>query len=402
MRLTVVEPDGGGGMIHYAYQMCAALAEEGADVTLITSRHYELAGLPHRFTVDPRMRLWANVKPGRPRRSGPAVSAVLAAGRAVRRVGRGLRYMWEWERLTRHLLRTRPEVVQFGVIRFGFLAFFLRRLQRAGLVLTQVCHEFTERDHRTRRIDDPTVYGVFSAIFLHGEANRSAFLSRFDIPSGRCHVIPHGNEALLTSVADRGGDLRGEYGIRDGRPVALFFGGLRPSKGLEDLIDAFALVRREIEATLLVAGAPQGVEPGALIDRARRLGLARDVVVDGRYLPLEDVGPLLRSGDVVVLPYRTASASGALQAAYAFGKPVIVTEAGALPEAVDPGRTGLVVPVAHPDLLARAIVKILADPAEARRMGMEARVVSERDYSWGPIARAVLAASHEAMREAPR
>ena len=57
-RIVVVESDGAGGMIHYAYQMCTALAASGADVTLVTSTYYELAELPHTFEVLPMMRLW--------------------------------------------------------------------------------------------------------------------------------------------------------------------------------------------------------------------------------------------------------------------------------------------------------------------------------------------------------
>jgi len=183
MRIAVVEPDGGGGMIHYAYQLCTALAAEGADVTLITSRHYELADLPHDFTVDTRMRLWPNVVPGRrPKNRGRILGSLNAWGRSVRRAVRGAKLVWAWERLTRHLIRIRPDVVQFGVVRFGFVAFFLRRLQRAGLVLTQVCHEFTERDGEPTGIDTPSAYHTFSRIFLHGDANLSSFLAAFAVP----------------------------------------------------------------------------------------------------------------------------------------------------------------------------------------------------------------------------
>ena len=49
LRLVLVEPNGSGGLIHYTYQLCTALADEGMDVTLITGKEYELAHLPHNF-----------------------------------------------------------------------------------------------------------------------------------------------------------------------------------------------------------------------------------------------------------------------------------------------------------------------------------------------------------------
>ena len=68
MRMYLVETDGAGGMIHYAFQMASALSEAGADVTLITGVHYELAGVDAPFHVDPRLRLWPAVEPADARR----------------------------------------------------------------------------------------------------------------------------------------------------------------------------------------------------------------------------------------------------------------------------------------------------------------------------------------------
>jgi len=69
-RIVVVEPDGAGGMIHYAYQMCSALSAAGAEVTLITRTDYELAALPHTFQVgDERTSsISSSVSPATPRR----------------------------------------------------------------------------------------------------------------------------------------------------------------------------------------------------------------------------------------------------------------------------------------------------------------------------------------------
>jgi glycosyltransferase involved in cell wall biosynthesis len=396
MRVLVVETDGAGGMIHYAYQLCTALAAGGAEVTLVTSRDYELAHLPHSFAVRPILHMWPNIEP-LPGPAGPARRALRRLGQKVRRGWRALRLAREWARLTRCLLRERPDVVQFAVIRFPFQEVFLRRLRRGGLYLSQVCHEYEFRESGHGLIRRLTarwarrVYPSFSAIFLHSEADRERFLSLYPVDPQRTHLIPHGNEFLFPRLADPGGDRRGHYGIPPGRPVALFFGGLRPSKGIPDLLEAFALARREIEATLLIAGYPaHGMEAAALEAAARRLGIADSVVVDARYLDLEEIGPLLRTATVAVLPYRNATASGALQVAYAFGRPVIATTVGGLPDAVDHGITGLLVPPADPPALARALVKLLSDPDEAERMGAMGRAAAEAKYSWEPIAGAII------------
>jgi glycosyltransferase involved in cell wall biosynthesis len=396
MRVFVVETDGAGGMIHYAYQLCTALAAGGAEVTLVTARHYELRHLPHSFAVKPLLHLWPNIEPT-PGPTGPARRSLRRLGHKVRRGWRALRLAREWARLTRYLLAERPDVVQFAVIRFPFQAVFLRRLRRAGLYLAQVCHEyeFRESDHALiRRLTARwarRVYPSFSAVFLHSEADRERFLSLYPVERDRAHLIPHGNEFLFPRLVDPGGDLRSRYGLPAGRPVALFFGGLRPSKGIPDLLEAFALARAEVEATLVIAGYPAyGLDAAGLEAEARRLGIADSVLVDARYLALEEIGPLLRTATVAVLPYRNATASGALQVAYAFGRPVIATTVGGLPDAVEEGTTGLLVPPADPPALARALVKLLSDPDEAERMGAMARAAAETRYSWEPIAGAIL------------
>jgi starch synthase len=248
------------------------------------------------------------------------------------------------------------------------------------------------------------MYRNFSAIFLHEQVNRERFSAMHPaIPDSRLHVIPMGDQSPLLCAADAGGDLRSRYRIDTGRPVALFFGGIRPSKGLPELLDAFALVCDEIEATLVIAGHPDGgVDPDALKQQAELLGIADHVVIDARYLPLPEVGPLLRTATVAVFPYRTASASAALNAAYAFERPVIVTDVGALPDAVEHGETGLVVPVAAPGELARAMIKMLSDPSEAVSMGRRGKRLAERRFGWGPIAAYILDVYRGLVRETAR
>jgi len=392
MKLFLVETDGAGGMIHYAFQMATALSDEGADITLITGSHYELAHLDAPFRVEPRLRLWPAVEP-------PDARRLPAPLRKIRRLWRGLTFGWEWHRLGTYLLRERPDVVQFSTIRFPMQALMLRRLRKAGIRLTQVCHEFEPREARLgllRRMNlhlATAAYQTFDVMFFHGTAHRDRFCELFDTPATKV-LIPHGDEGLLSRLADDGGDLRSWYGLAE-RPVILFFGGLRPSKGLSDLLAAFRQVHERVpSAALVVAGNPTGgFDPDAFQSRATEMGLADAVTVDARYLDLEDIGPLVRTATVMALPYLSGTASGVLQAAYAFDRPVVVTDVGSLAEAVEEGATGFVVPPGDPDALAAALEKIVSDPATAASMGVAAGRAGKERFGWGPIAEQVLHAS---------
>ena len=80
-----------------------------------------------------------------------------------------------------------------------------------------------------------------------------------------------------------------------------------------------------------------------------------------------------------------------MQVAYAFGKPVIATRVGGLPDVVEEGRSGLLVSPQSPPELAAAIEKIIGNPDLAARMGAYARHLSETRYSWQPIAAKIMA-----------
>jgi glycosyltransferase involved in cell wall biosynthesis len=112
--------------------------------------------------------------------------------------------------------------------------------------------------------------------------------------------------------------------------------------------------------------------------------------MDAHYLPMEEVAPLMEMATVVIYPYLNSTQSGALQVAYTFGKPVIATNVGGLPEAVEAGKSGFLVPPSTPDELAQAILKIINDPSLAQEMGIYAKYLSDTKFSWKSIAREIL------------
>jgi glycosyltransferase involved in cell wall biosynthesis len=101
---------------------------------------------------------------------------------------------------------------------------------------------------------------------------------------------------------------------------------------------------------------------------------------------------------VVVYPYHSITQSGALQAAYAFGKPVVATNVGGFPEAVEDGKNGFLVPPRSPRELAIAISKIINDPLRGKEMGAYSKHLSETRFAWEPIAGTILDVYSELLK----
>lgn len=148
-------------------------------------------------------------------------------------------------------------------------------------------------------------------------------------------------------------------------PWALFLGRLEAYKGLGVLVEAARrLESRGGRVVIAGPGRLEGLVQGLL---PANVELRAGLVGDG------DAVELFRRCGVVVLPYVEASQSALPAAAYFFGKPVLVSRAGALPEYVVEGQTGWVVPPGHPEALARALELALADQVRLARMGQAGR-----------------------------
>jgi glycosyltransferase involved in cell wall biosynthesis len=149
---------------------------------------------------------------------------------------------------------------------------------------------------------------------------------------------------------------RRELGIAPDKKTLLFFGLVRPYKGLKYLIQAMERVSKSIDCVLLVAGEFYESKQEYL-GLIRELALEGHIIIRDEYVKNEAVSLYFSAADVVVLPYVTATQSGIVQIAFGLNKPVITTNVGGLPEAVEDGKTGFVVDPASPEQLAEAILK---------------------------------------------
>ncbi|MFQ5717140.1 MAG: glycosyltransferase [Nitrospinales bacterium] len=151
-------------------------------------------------------------------------------------------------------------------------------------------------------------------------------------------------------------DARKALAMDERSNVILFFGHIRKYKGLDILIKALSKVAKELDCALVIAG--EFYEPKEKYLRIiSEEGLEKNIVVHDRYIANDAMETYFAAADILALPYRSGSQSGVVQIAYHFGKPVVSTQVGGLPEVVEPGRTGYLVPPENPHALAEAILR---------------------------------------------
>ncbi|MCD6327888.1 glycosyltransferase family 4 protein, partial [bacterium] len=135
-----------------------------------------------------------------------------------------------------------------------------------------------------------------------------------------------------------------------------------PYKGLDLLIEAMPIIRKRLNAHLLIAG--EFWESRERFDKIiKDLKLEENITIIDDYIPDNEVSLYFNTADIVVLPYREATQSGIIQIAYGFRKPVITTDVGGLPDVVEEGKTGYVVPKDSPPAIADAVLRFARDRA---------------------------------------
>jgi len=228
------------------------------------------------------------------------------------------------------------------------------------------------------RMDAVVALSEYGAKRLEAEAG---------VPRERIEVIPHGAFDYLAKLPR--GPLPAELEGAEG-PVILLFGLIRPYKGADILLRAFA----ELEgAELWIVGRQLGVDFAEL---ERLAGAARGRVrFVTRFVADTELPAIFERADLVALPYRDAEQSGVLYTALAFGKAIVASAVGGFPEVATVANDGedtiRLVPSGDPAALAQALGDILADDAERARLAAAAARAAAGPYSWDAVAALTLA-----------
>jgi len=184
-------------------------------------------------------------------------------------------------------------------------------------------------------------------------------------PAGCFHVVANpfspelaGTTAVATAREVGGRDASARTRFRSGVPTLLFVGRLMPEKGIFDLMSAVAHVNATTPCRLVVAGG--GPSATALAEEAERLGIAGNVELLG-YVSEPDLARCYREADVFGLPSYREGFPIVLLEAMSMGLPIVTTKLRGAADRLEEGVNALFVPPRRPDLLGKALARLLAD-----------------------------------------
>lgn len=370
MKVAMVDPSLFTG--RYDDSLCAAMVGAGAEVTLL--------GRPMRATdvIVPQGYRYA------PRffRRSEALRERLGEGRAFRLLKAA-------EYGATCALGSLEGLADAEVVHMQWLplapadALLLRRLKgRTVLVHTVHNADAYHADAGVQGRGYRALLDRFDALVVHGETTRAALLAQ-GVAAERIHVTPHPPMRLATAGA---AELAA---VPDAKaPRLLFFGTIRPYKGVDLLVEAcLRLWQDGLDFELALAGKPF-MDVAPLVGRIAAAGHGDRLLTDFGFLTEERLDAHMAKADVLVFPYRHIDSSGAFLSALHHGKAMVTSDAGmfaALPEGVAKRA-----PVGNVPALAQALSRALESPAVRQAMGARARAYGEDMGNWKDMALATI------------
>jgi D-inositol-3-phosphate glycosyltransferase len=306
-----------------------------------------------------------------------------------------------YAKLIRYTARSKPEILH--ILWNNKFEFFDRTIlmlyyKVMGKKIALTAHNVNQarrdgKDSWFNRITLKIQYRLCDHIFVHTQKMKSELCNDFDVADKVVTVIRHPvNDAFpdteLTPV-----EAKRYLGLRDGEKAILFFGRIRPYKGIEYLLDAFRLLLADKQANyrLIVAGEPKKGSEEYLHEIQHSVKRDFDqgqVILRIQFIPDHEMELYLKGADVLVLPYKEIFQSGVLFLAYSFGLPVVATDVGSFREEIIEGTTGFLCKPGDPAELAKAIetyfTSDLFKNLKARRR--ELKDYANANHSWHAVA----------------
>ena len=278
-----------------------------------------------------------------------------------------------------------------------------------GLPFAQTFHALGEIKRREqgdadtsppeRRAVELRILGEADRVLATCSAEVDELTELYGADPSRLVIVPCGVDPEVFRPVDRK-EAQTALGLQD-RPTVVYVGRIVPRKGVDTLVEAFALLPRHLGARLIIVGGEPKASPEAmrLSTLARKLGVAGQVVFAGSR-PQGDLRHYYSAADAAVsVPHYEPFGMTPLEA-MACATPVVGSRVGGIKTSVADGETGYLVPPKNPEVLAYHLLRLLSEPGQRDRMGRAARRRIEEQYTWERVASLAAASYSKIAREA--
>ena len=367
----------GGRDRHYAFGLAMALAARRVGLDVIGGDEVDSPKL-HSTPGLTFFNLRRNQRPG--------------AGLAEK-ISRVLGY---YARLILYAMRAKPRIFhilwnnKFEVFDRTLLMLYYKAIGKK-VVLTAHNINAGERDLNDSLLNRLTLrvqYRLADHIFVHTEKMKCQLLQDFGVSEQAISVIPYGINNAVPDTKLTPAQAKQRLGIRAGERTILFFGAIRPYKGLEHLLAAFQrLLTSGADYRLIIAGEPkkESEKYMAQIQQTIDRGfMGEQIIQKFQCIPDQDIELYFKAADVLVLPYNEIFQSGVLFLGFNFGLPAVAADVGSFKEEIIDGKTGLLYKPGDPVELEHAIQKYFEGSLfeELNERRQEIRDYTSARHSW--------------------
>lgn len=275
----------------------------------------------------------------------------------------GIKSIWQEIRVFRFILKQKYDVIHYvedPSILFSFLLWFFRK----KLVVT--IHDgrpHTGDDSKKSQFVRRLLKKYVKKFLLLNKKENQLFEEGYGINPSYIYNSHLGYYEILQMYGNKN-SVKQDY--------ILFFGRISPYKGIEFLLKAMKVVHKFYpNIRVIIAGKGKynfDIEPYKVLDY---------VEFRNRYIDLDELSDLIRGAKFTVCPYTEATQSGVVYSSFALNTPVIATRVGGLPEMIDDGDTGILVPPCDENALAEAIMGLLNDENKLESMSSRIKVEAE-------------------------
>jgi D-inositol-3-phosphate glycosyltransferase len=305
-----------------------------------------------------------------------------------------------YARLMRYAARSRPRILH--ILWNNKIELFDRTLlmvyyKLCGKKIALTAHNVNQarrdaKDSLLNRLTLRIQYRLCDHMFVHTKKMKDELCQDFGVTEKAVTVIRHPINNAFPDTELTPVEAKRKLGLRDDEKAILFFGRIRPYKGIEHLLAAFRLLTaNRSNYRLIIAGEPKkGSEEyrNEIEQTAGTEFVPGQIILKIQFIPDEEMELYLKAADVLVLPYKEIFQSGVLFLAYSFGLPVVATDVGSFREEIVEGSTGFLCQPGDPAELARAIETYFASDLykNLRVRRQELKDYAEANHSWNAVA----------------